>query len=156
MDNEMMTINPYLNFDGNALEALTFYQSVLGGELTPVVRLKDFPEMTRMEGVTEADHNRVMHTSLPIGEGYMLMASDIVPALGHTFKPGNNAYIHLEVESAEEADRIFHAFTRDGVVEMPMAEAAWAERFGCGADQFGVRWMISYTGNVDFNPGTGA
>jgi PhnB protein len=37
----MITINPWINFNGNAEEAFTFYRSVLGGEFANIVRFRD-------------------------------------------------------------------------------------------------------------------
>ncbi len=37
----MTTINPWINFNGNAEEAFNFYKSVFGGEFTKITRLKD-------------------------------------------------------------------------------------------------------------------
>ena len=39
-----MKLNPYLTFDGNAREAMTFYTGVFGGEITMSIRLSDMPE----------------------------------------------------------------------------------------------------------------
>ena len=52
----MTTINPWINFNGNAEEAFVFYRSVFGGEFTKVMRFKDMasPEFP----VAEKDENR--------------------------------------------------------------------------------------------------
>lgn len=139
----MAKLNPYLNFDGTAEEAFNFYRSVFGGEfLGGVMRLSDAPGT---ENVPEDEKKRVMHIALPIG-GDLLMASDIVPSMGHQLQVGNNNYISIFPESREEADRLFGALSEGGKVEMPMADQFWGDYFGSFRDRFGVYWMINYSG----------
>ena len=138
----MNKLNPYLNFDGRAEEAFLFYRSVFGGEISSIIRFKDLP----IEGVTipKADENKIMHIALPIGPSDVLMASDIIPALGQKLVPGNNAYLSLNAETKEEADRVFHALSSGGKVEMPLADQIWGDYYGSFADKFGILWMVSY------------
>lgn len=135
-----MTLNPYLNFDGNAEEAFLFYQSVFGGELF-IQKMDNVPGME----ISEQEKNRVMHVALPIGQDQYLMASDCLPSQGHVLTMGNNNYISISPESREEADRIFNGLSSGGRVEMPMADMFWGDYFGSFTDKFGVCWMINYT-----------
>lgn len=139
----MKAINPYLNFPGNTEEAFNFYKSAFGGEFMSVVRFKDMP----MEGVNipKGDENKIMHISLPIGNGNVLMATDTLESLGQKLTAGNNVYISLHPESKEEADRLFKALSAGGNIEMPMADQVWGDYFGSFNDKFGVRWMINYS-----------
>lgn len=98
-----MTLNPYLNFDGNAEEAFRFYQTVFGGEL----RIQKMREAPGMEKLPEAEKNRTMHVGLPIGNGQFLMASDILPSLGHVLHVGNNNYISISERSSYVLYRAF-------------------------------------------------
>ncbi|HEV2754387.1 MAG TPA: VOC family protein [Actinomycetota bacterium] len=138
-----MKVNPYLNFAGNAREAMEFYKSVFGGEFSSVVTFGDMP----MEGVTipEADAGKMMHISLPLGEDNVLMASDTLESLGHQFVVGNNVYVSLHPDSREEADRIFNGLSQGADVEMPMGDQVWGDYFGSLKDKFGVRWMLNYS-----------
>lgn len=135
-----MTLNPYLNFDGNAEEAFRFYQSVFGGELF-IQKMSSVPDFK----VPEEEKDRTMHVGLPIGNGQFLMASDCLPSQGHILKQGNNNYISISTESKEEADRIFNGLSAGGTVEMPMADMFWGDYFGSFVDKFGVCWMINYS-----------
>lgn len=135
-----MQINPYLNFSGNTEEAMKFYQSVFGGELT-ISKFKDAPGC---ENMSPEDQNKVMHAALMVGK-QMIMATDALESSGHKLMTGNNVSLSLHPDTKEDADRIFSALSAGGVVEMPMAEAFWGGYFGAFADKFGVRWMI----NVD-------
>lgn len=138
----MAKMNPYLNFDGKAEEAFTFYKSVFGTEFDgPIHRIGDTPGL---DGITEEEKKRVMHVSLPIGGGDVLMASDTIPSMGHKLVVGNNNYISLHPTSREEADKLFNGLSAGGDVEMPLAETFWGAYFGSFKDKFGVQWMINY------------
>lgn len=136
-----MTFNPYLNFDGNAEEAFQFYQSVFGGEIS-VRKMSNAPGT---ENLPQNEKNRAMHVSLPIGNGQVLMASDILPSAGHVLKQGNNNYISVSPNSREEAKRLFDALSEEGAVEMPIADMFWGDYFGSFVDKFGICWMINYS-----------
>ena len=84
----MMTINPWINFNGNAEEAFNFYRSVFGGEFTKVTRLKDLasPEFT----VAEEDADKIMQIILPIGSGSMLIGNDVPEFMGRVSENGSN------------------------------------------------------------------
>ena len=137
-----MRLHTYLNFPGNAEEAFEFYRSVFGGEFASVVRFKDMP----MEGasIPKQDEDKLMHIGLPIGDGQMLMATDILASLGQELTQGNNAYISIHPDSREEADRLFNALSAGGDVEMPIGDQPWGDYYGSFTDKFGVRWMINY------------
>lgn len=137
-----MKVNPYLNFDGETEEAFDFYKSIFGGEFMTKMKMTDAPES---EKLPENERNRIMHISLPISEDVILMASDILPSMGHELKKGNNLYISLHPESREEADRIFNQLSESGDIEMPMDDQFWGDYFGSFEDKFGVKWMINYS-----------
>jgi PhnB protein len=138
-----MLLNPYLNFPGNCEQAFNFYKSVFGGEFGHISRFKDMPPQ---EGVTlpPGADEKVMHISLPIGNGNMLMGSDA----GEWSPPisfGNNFTLSITAESREEADRIFSALAKGGNVTMPLADAFWGDYFGMCTDKFKVNWMMSFS-----------
>lgn len=138
----MAKINPYLNFDGNAEEAFNFYKSVFGGEFKGGInRMRDAPGT---ENLSDEEKNRVMHIALPIAGGDMLMASDIIPSMGHKLVEGNNNYISIFPESRAEAERLFNGLSAGGNIEMPLDDMFWGAYFGSFADKFGVHWMINY------------
>lgn len=143
----MKSASPYLNFAGNAEEAFEFYRSVFGGEFTNVTRFRDMggEEM----GFTGKDLDLIANIGLPIAGDVLLMASD-VPASMEKVNVGNNFYIALETDSVDEAKRIFDGLAEGGKQGMPMQQTAWAEIYGDLTDRYGVRWMVMYTGNVQF------
>jgi PhnB protein len=143
----MTTINPYINFNGNAEEAFTFYQSVFGGELTNIVRFKD------LEGpdfpVPAEDADKIMRIVLPIG-GNTLIANDVPTAMGPVSENENRSKIAVVVDSREEAERIVAGLSVGGTVEMPMDESPWGTFFAMFRDQYGIEWT------VEFDPKAGA
>jgi PhnB protein len=139
--------NPYLNFEGNTEEAFTFYQSVFGGEFAAVLRYRDFPDNSM--GVAEKDLDKIAHMALPLGEGNLLMGTDVVDGMPGKLKVGNNFYITIEPETVAEAETLFSALAEGGEVAMPLHKTEWAERHGQCTDRFGVQWMVDYTGDVE-------
>lgn len=144
----MKTANPYLNFDGNPEEAFTFYKSVFGGEFLTMMRFKDFEGMEGMDSLSEADLNKIGHIALSLGSS-TLMGTDALAPMGHSLMMGNNFYITLEPDSADEAEKLFKKLSAGGQVEMPLQETGWAEKYGSLTDRFGVQWMVNYGGRKE-------
>ena len=144
----MKVANPYLNFAGNTEEAFEFYRSIFGGEFTNVTRFRDMGGNDM--GLADEELDGIANIGLPIGNGNVLMATDTVEAFGKPLNTGNNFYIALEADTAEEAETVFGKLADGGVVEMPLQQVAWAEKYGSLTDRFGVQWMVMYTGDVKF------
>lgn len=140
----MPLINPHINFNGNAEEAFTFYQSVFGGAFANVMRFKDLtsPEFP----VAAHEENKIMHIALPIGKN-VLMGNDVPEILGKTNEHENRSKISISAESKEEADRLFHGLSAGGQVEMPIADSPWGSYFGMFRDKFGIEWMVDFDPN---------
>jgi PhnB protein len=139
----MATLNPWINFNGNAEEAFTFYKSVFGGEFSKVVRFKDiasdeFP-------VAEKEENKIMLIALPIGTGTMLIANDVPEVLGRVNEQENRSKILVNTESKEEADRLFTGLSVGGEVEGPMGEGPYGSYMGMFRDQYGIEWLIEFS-----------
>lgn len=135
----MATINPYINFNGNAEEAFKFYKSVFGGEFETIVRFKDiasdeFP-------IQEKEAEKIMRITLPIGEN-ILIANDVPEALGRVSENENRSKISVSANSREEAQRIFSGLTEGGAVEMPMSNSPWGTHFGMFRDKYGIEWTV--------------
>ena len=143
----MATINPHINFNGNAEEAFNFYKSVFGGEFAKIMRLKDLasPEFP----VAPYDANKIMHIALPIGPT-MLLGNDVPESMGRTNENENRSKISISAESRDEADKIFKGLSAGGTVEVPIGESPWGSYFGMFRDKYGIEWM------VDFDPRTQA
>ena len=131
-----MKINAYLSFDGSCEEALKYYQSVLGGEITSMDTYGGSPA-SDMAGPDWQD--KIMHGSLETGE-MTLMGSDLAP--DHYQKP-QGCHLAIDVKEVAEAERIFAALADGGEVVMPIDKTFWAERFGMLVDRFGTNWMVN-------------
>lgn len=137
----MAAINPWINFNGNAEEAFTFYKSVFGGEFVKIIRLKDLssPEFP----VAEKDANKIMRISLPIGTN-MLIANDVPESMGRVNENENRSKISISAESKEEADKLFNGLSAGGTIEMPIGDSPWGSYFGMFRDKFGIEWMVEF------------
>jgi PhnB protein len=135
----MTRINPYINFNGNAEEAFTFYKSIFGGEFGTIIRFKDLgsDEFTP----SEVDANKIMRITLPIGPN-TLIANDVPEALGRVSEEENRSKIAVMAESREEAERIFNGLAQGGAVEVPMDNASWGTYFGMLRDKYGIEWTV--------------
>lgn len=139
----MSTVAVYLNFQGQAEAAFTFYQAVFGTDYSaPILRIKDLPAEPNAPKFTEADLNRVMHVALPIVGGTELMGCDMLESMGHKVVVGNNTTISLQLDSKEEADQYYAALSEGGSDQAPMRDEFWGY-WGCCLDQFGIRWMFN-------------
>jgi PhnB protein len=135
----MTKANIYLNFPGTSEEAFIFYKSVFGGEFIQLIRYNSTPDG---DGLTEAEKEKIMHISLEIGEGAILMATDALESMGQKLTMGNNVYICLTPDNATEADKLFNGLSEAGIIEMPMEKTFWGSYFGSFIDKFGIGWMI--------------
>ena len=136
-----MKILPYLNFDGTAEEAMTFYAAALGGTLTEVFRFGAMPGDTPLDDDLK---NRVMHVGLELADGAMIMASDTFPGMSPPWVAGNASSISVHPDSRAQADAFFAALSAGGTVDMPLADQFWGDYFGSLTDRFGVQWMINF------------
>ena len=137
----MATINPYINFNGNAEEAFTFYKSIFGGAFTSIIRFKDVASSEFPMSETEA--NKIMRITLPIGDA-VLMANDVPESMGRVNENENRSKIAVFTKSREEADNIFTSLTQGGSVEVPMDDSPWGTYFGMFRDKFGIEWTVEF------------
>ncbi|HLI93511.1 MAG TPA: VOC family protein [Puia sp.] len=138
----MKSINPWINFNGNAETAFAFYKSVFGGEFKKIVRFKDLagPEFP----VAEKEANKVMYIALPIGKNNVLVANDVPEAMGRTNENENRSKILVSVESREEADKIFNGLSAGGSVEGPIGDTPWGSYAGMFRDKYGIEWIVEF------------
>jgi PhnB protein len=127
------SLNPYLNFNGNARQAMEFYASVFGGE--PAVTT--FAEF----GTEGPDADRVMHAALRTDAGYTIMGADVPGSM--EYQPVTGASVSLMGDDAEALRRYWDRLSASGTVQMPLQKQAWGDEFGMCTDQFGVPWMVN-------------
>jgi PhnB protein len=137
----MATINPHINFNGNAEEAFNFYKSVFGGEFSKIVRFKELA--SEEFPIPAHEENKLMHISLPIGN-CKLMGNDVPEFMGRTNENENRSKIVISVDSKEEADKLFNGLSAGGQVEMPIDDSPWGTYFGMFRDKYGIEWMVEF------------
>src|SRR5690242_14210740 len=125
-------LNAYLNFNGNARQAMEFYASVFGGSLT----LNTFGEYGRQG----PDADRVMHGSLENDQGYSIMGADVTSEMEYHAPAGFS--MSLSGDDAELLRGYFGKLAEGGTVTMPLAKQVWGDEFGMCVDQFGVSWLV--------------
>lgn len=133
-----MQVQTYLFFDGRCEEAIEFYRSALGAEVTTLMRFKDCPEPQDSRMAAPGTENKIMHASLRIGDATVL-ASDGQCQQQATFQ---GFALTLTAPSEAEAERLFAALSVGGQVRMALTKTFFSPRFGMVADRFGVAWMV--------------
>lgn len=138
----MKAINPWINFNGNAEEAFTFYKSVFGGSFTKLVRFKELssPEFP----VAEKEENLVMCIALPIGKNNVLLANDVPEIMGRVNENENRSKIHVSADSREEAERLFKGLSAGGEFEGEPGDTPWGSYAGMLRDKYGIEWIIEF------------
>lgn len=137
----MPSINPYINFNGNAEEAFTFYKSVFGGDFQTIVRFKDL-QSTEFP-IPEDEAGKIMRIVLPIGDS-VLIANDVPASLGRVSENENRSKIAVTANSKEEAEIIFKGLSEGGTVEMPMDKSPWGTFFAMFRDKYGIEWTVEF------------
>ncbi len=132
----MTQLIPYLHFDGNCREALTFYKECLGGELK-VQAVGDSPMAAQMPA---AEHKKILHASLKSG-GISLMASDMVGPEG--IQKGNAVSLTLACSSKAEIETFFSKLSAGGKVSHALKEEFFGT-YGDLTDKYGINWMFNY------------
>ncbi len=137
-----MTINPWINFNGNDEEAFTFYKSVFGGEFAKVIRFKDIA--TVEFPVPAKEENKIMYIALPIGQNNMLIGNDVPEVMGQVSEHENRSKISISADTKEEADKLFNDLSAGGEVEGPIGDGPWGSYAGMFRDRYGIEWIIEF------------
>ena len=131
-------LNPYVQFDGSAREALEFYQGVFGGDLT----VSTFGEFGAGHGPD--DDNLLMHGQLETPSGFTLMAADTPQ--GMPYNPGGNITISLSGDDGDDLRGYFSQLSDGGKVTVPLEKQMWGDEFGQLIDRFGIGWLVNISG----------
>ena len=138
-------LNPYLNFRGTARDAMTFYQSVFGGDLT----VSSFADFGTPVGAGEED--LVMHSQLSSAAGFLLMGAD-VPSHMDFVKGTNDGTVSLSGDDEAALSGYFDGLSAGGTVTQPLEKAPWGDSFGMLTDRFGVSWLVNIAGATGDTP----
>jgi PhnB protein len=136
--NMQSILNPYLEFNGNARQAMEFYKSVFGGNLT----MNTYKEFQASEDPSE--ENKIMHSQLEADNGIRLMGADTPNRM--EYHPSSNISISLSGDNYEELKGYYQKLVAGGTVLEPLETAPWGDTFGMLKDQFGVKWMVNISG----------
>ena len=128
------SLAPYLNFNGQAAEAMRFYQSILGGQLT----MQTFGEVKMAEKPEERD--LIVHAVLKT-DSFTFMASDTHPSRQTRF--GDNIHMSVTGRDSDRMTKVFNSLAEGGKIDMPLAKQFWGDKFGMLTDKFGVHWMVN-------------
>ena len=128
-------LNPYLNFKDKARDAMEFYKSVFGGELT----INTYADYNAAQDPAEA--NKVMHAQLEAPGGLMFMAADTPNAMD--YKPVQGFGMSISGEDEGEIKGYWDKLSAAGTVTMPMEKQVWGDQFGMVTDKFGVSWLVN-------------
>lgn len=139
----MPTLNTWINFNGNAEEAFTFYKSIFGGNFTKVVRFKDIASAEF--SVPEKEEQKIMYIALPIGTNTMLIANDVPEVMGRVNERENRSKILVSAESKEEVDRLFNGLSAGGEVEGAAGDSPWGSYAAMFRDKYGIEWIIEFS-----------
>ena len=131
-----MDVIPYLHFNGNCAEAFAHYGKLMGGKVIMVSKYSDSPMANDMPAEMR---DKIIHIHMQIGNT-VLLGSDAPPS--HYGKP-QVISVSVNVNSTDEADRVFAELAEGGSVTMPIAQTFWSPRFGMCTDRFGVPWMVN-------------
>ena len=133
-------LNPYISFRDNAREAMEFYKSVFGGELT----VSTFGEFGASEDPAEKD--KVMHAQLESPGGLVLMGADTPNSMEHTV--GTNISVSLSGDDEAELTGYWEKLSASGTVQEQLSKAPWGDSFGMCADRFGINWLVNISGSA--------
>ncbi|EHY87707.1 VOC family protein [Saccharomonospora azurea] len=126
-------LNPYLNFSGNAREAMEFYQSVFGGDLT----VNTFGQY----GADDSpDADKVMHAELETDRGFTLMGADV--SSGESYTPGTNVSVSVSGDDLETLRGYWSKLAEGATVLVPLEKQMWGDEFGMCVDRFGIQWLV--------------
>ena len=128
-------LNPYISFRDNARQAMEFYKTVFGGNLS----ISTFGEYHASEDASESD--KIMHSMLEAENGITFMAADTPNSM--EYNPGDNISMSLSGDNEEELRGYWDKLSSGGNVVMPLEKAPWGDTFGMCVDKFGVQWMVN-------------
>lgn len=133
----MPQLNPYLNFDKNCREAMSFYKDCLGGELF----LQTVAEMPEMAAQMPAEwKGTILHSSLTSGD-LVIMGSDMTR---EKRIEGNTVRLCIHCNSEQELNTYFSNLSAGGNITEPLADMPWGAKYGAVTDKYGKHWIFNF------------
>ncbi len=137
----MAILNPYLSFRGNAREAMEFYKSVFGWELT----VSTFGEF-QMPGISADEADKIMHGQLTTPAGFTLMGSDTPEGMPYDDASGGIT-VSISGDNETELRGYWDGLADGGEITLPLEQAPWGDSFGQLNDRYGTPWMFNIAGS---------
>ena len=137
----MSSVSTYLNFQGQTEEAFTLYSRAFAQPLGPIMRFRDMPADARPP-LNDNELDMVMHAEMDIVAGHRIMATDMVASMGQNVRVGNNTTINLNLDTRDEADRMYAVLSEGGAEGSGMRNEFWGYWGSC-LDRLGIRWMFN-------------
>jgi PhnB protein len=133
-----MKLSPYisLSFNGQCEAAFKFYERCLGAKIAFMLTWGNSP----MAAEAPPDWSeKILHGRITVGDTD-LIGVDVPP---NQYEQPKGFSVLLNMDDLVAAERIFHALSENGTVQMPIQKTFWAPLFGGLVDQFGIRWEIN-------------
>jgi len=127
-------LNPYLSFNGNARQAMEFYASVFGGNLT-------FSTFADFGAKDSPDADRIMHGVLETDADYTIMGADITSDM--EYHPMAGFSVSLSGDDADALRGYWEKLSASGAMTMPLQKQVWGDEFGMCVDGYGVSWLVN-------------
>lgn len=125
----------HLNFRGDARAALTFYQSVFGGEQAVVT----YRDAGAVQNPDEAE--QVMWGQVEAANGFRIMAYDVPSRLN--WNPGEiPVFVSVRGNDAEEISGYWQRLSAGATILQPLAAAGWSPLYGMLRDRYGITWVL--------------
>ena len=139
----MKRINPYIGFKGKSREAMAFYKSIFGGELSFMTVGECPPEVQEQCGDNK---DAIMHSQLEVGPSLAIMGTDMGAYDFDSAKEGNSR-ISIAIDCADKAEieKLYKALGEGGSFGCPLGPAFWGGLFGMATDKYGVNWLLTCT-----------
>lgn len=138
----MITLNPYIVYNGTCEEAFRFYKEVFHGEDLHITYYRDAPEAAK-QFFLKAPGGNVVHATLKIAGDVVIMGNDIADPSSWSKPSLHDFYLYVDVDDPKEAIRIFKGLSVGATVIMPIAETFWSPVYGILTDRFGINWKLT-------------
>ena len=132
----MEAIIPYLNFNGNAAEALAFYSKALDGKILFQQTFGESPMPS-----TPETKDMIMHATFQ-ADKLTIMVSDCPPE--HAVTNGSSISLSLNFTDIPSIEKTFAALSEGATITMELQDTFWGARFGMLTDKFGMNWMFNH------------
>jgi len=133
---------PYMYFNGNAVDALKFYEKVFQTKQPEVMLFNEMPGADPASPYGE----KILHAEIVIGND-VYYVSDVVGNEEVTM--GNNLQINLNCDSEEELRKIFAGLGDGATITMPLENTFWDALFAGLTDKFGISWTLNFQKNTN-------